>query len=114
MTTHPTPTLFAVPASRVAELVWDRVPAGDDVHTKSLYSCDRVSSGLLRFGPGGRELPHQHVDGEHHLWVLSGEILVDDTPLPAGSYIHVPAHLAHTVRDAGEGSTAFYVYMPSA
>lgn len=113
MTTHPTPTLFAVPAARVAELGWDVVPAGHHVQTKVLYACDGVTTGLLRLAPGGDELPHQHVDGEHHLWVLTGEILVDDTPLPAGSYVHVPAHLAHTVRDAGTGSTAFYVYMPA-
>lgn len=112
-TTHPSPTLFAVPRDRVAELVWDTLPAGVGVKTKVLYTSGRSGAGLMRLAPGARELTHLHVDGEHHLWVLAGTLRVDDTLLDAGSYVHVPAHLAHTVEDGGTGSTAFYVFCPS-
>jgi len=113
MTTHPSPTLFAVPPERVAELVWDDLPAGRHVAMKVLYRTEGASAGLLRMQPGARELTHQHVSGEHHLWVLSGKLRVDDTDLPAGSYVHVPAHLTHSVVDAGSGSTAFFVFCPA-
>jgi mannose-6-phosphate isomerase-like protein (cupin superfamily) len=113
MTTHPSPTLFAVPRERVAELSWNDMPAGDHVQTKTLYTTGRASAGLMRLAPGAHELTHLHMNGEHHLWVLAGTIRIDDTDLPAGSYLHVPAHLAHTVEDGGSGSTAFYVFCPA-
>jgi len=113
VTTHPSPTLFAVPRERVSDLPWDDMPAGVHVATKLLYTTGRASAGLMRFQPGSRELTHQHVSGEHHLWVLSGTIRIEGTELPAGSYVHVPAHLAHTVEDGGSGSTAFFVFCPA-
>lgn len=113
MTTHPSPTLFAVPRSHVDVLPWEAFPAGHHVQTKVLYTSEGVTAGLLRLDPGARELTHLHRDGEHHLWVQSGELIVEGTRLGAGSYVHVPAHLAHTVEDGGYGSTAFYVFCPS-
>lgn len=113
MTTHPSPTLFAVPRPRVGEIAWDDLPAGVQVQTKTLFTTGRSSAGLLRLKPGARELTHLHADGEHHMWVLAGTIRIDDTELEAGSYVHVPAHLTHTVEDAGTGSTAFYVFCPA-
>jgi quercetin dioxygenase-like cupin family protein len=112
-TIHPSPTLFAVPRARVAELAWDDLPAGVDVQTKVLYTTGRASAGLMRFKPGARELTHLHVEGEHHLWVIEGAIRIDGTVLEAGSYLHVPAHLAHTVEDVGSGSLTFYVFCPA-
>lgn len=113
MTTHPSPTLYALPRERVDDLPWDDLPAGVRVTTKLLYTCEGVNAGLLRMQPGARELTHQHVSGEHHLWVLSGTLRIDDTELPAGSYVHVPAHLQHSVEDGGTGSSAFFVFYPA-
>lgn len=113
MTTHPTPTLFAVPRSRIEELPWETFSAGSGIARKVLYTYGDSTAGLLRLAPGAHELTHLHHAGEHHLWVLSGEMRVDGTLLPAGSYLHVPSHLQHSIEDAGVGSLAFYVYSPA-
>ena len=112
MSTTPTPTLFALVPERVAELRWEAFPGAHGVDHKMLYCYGEVTAGMLRFQPHARELRHVHADGEHHLWVVSGEIEADETALPAGSYLHVPSHLLHTVADTGQGSVVFYVYTP--
>jgi len=113
MTSHPSPTLFAVDHHRVQELDWASFPAGDGVRQKALYTDGPVTAGLLLFGPDARELTHMHRDGEHHIWVLRGSLLVDETRLEAGSYLHVPSHLWHSITAGAAGCQAFYVYCPT-
>ena len=114
MTTHPSPTLFLVPRPRVGDLPWEVFPGGVGVEYKVLYDAAGTAAGLLRMRPGGHEVSHVHLHGEHHLWVLAGSVTVDDTVLPVDSYLHVPAHLQHALRDSGEGSLLFYVFTPEA
>lgn len=114
MTTHPSPTLFALSRAMVDGLPWEPFVGSADIDNKMLYVAEGVVAGLLRLRPGARELTHLHFHGEHHLWVLSGSVVVDDTTLEEGSYLHVPARLPHTIRDGGTGSLAFYVFVPSA
>lgn len=109
-TTYPSPTLFLVPDSHVADLPWEPLPASPGVEHKVLYTDGGAVAGLMRLTAGTHELTHAHVHGEHHLWVLSGSIVIDETALPAGSYVHVPDRLSHSIRDGGEGSLLFYVY----
>lgn len=113
MTTHPSPTLFALSTAMVDDLPWEKFVGVPDIDHKMLYLADGVVAGLLRLRPGARELAHMHVHGEHHMWVLSGTVVVDDTELPEGSYLHVPSRLGHSVRDGGSGSLAFYVFVPT-
>lgn len=113
MTTTMPATLFMVPRHRVTELAWDLVPSDGGVQHRVLFQDGRSVAGLLRLHPGAGEVKHLHVDGEHHLWVLEGLVSVDDTSLPAGSYLHVPAGLLHRVTDAGGGSLLFYVFSGS-
>ena len=110
MTTHPSPTLFLVPRQRVADLPWEHFPGTSGVEHRVLYQDDHTIAGLLRLHPGAGELTHLHVEGEHHLWVLGGVVSVDETPLPADSYLHVPSGLTHRIVDAGGGSLLFYVF----
>jgi hypothetical protein len=112
-TTHPSPTLFAVPRNVIAALPWEPVPGSPDVTHKVVYTTGTTVAGLLRLAPGAREVPHLHVDGEHHLWVIAGTVYIDDTELTADSYIHVPGRLRHTLSDGGAGSLVFYVFCPS-
>lgn len=114
MTTHPSPTLFAVPRSVIGALPWEHVAGSTGVEHKVLYTTGSTVAGLLRLAPNAAEVTHLHLDGEHHLWVLGGSVVVDDTELVADSYLHVPARLRHTLRDAGMGSLLFYVYAPDA
>lgn len=110
MTTRSVPTVYAAPHDVVDRLPWQPLPGCVGVSTKLVCDVDGDVAGLLRLLPGAKEVPHVHGHGSHHLWVLSGGVVVEDTPLPAGSYLHVPAGLVHELRDAGDGSTLFYVF----
>lgn len=110
MTTRPSPTVFAAPREAVDALPWQPLPGCQGVSTKVVVDVDGDVAGLLRLDPGAQEVQHVHGHGSHHLWVLSGAVVVEDTPLPTGSYLHVPAGLVHDLRDAGDGSTLFYVF----
>ncbi|MGZ6826599.1 MAG: cupin domain-containing protein [Mycobacteriales bacterium] len=110
MTTIPSPTLFAVPREAVDRLARQPLPGGGGVDHRAVFLSDGTVAGQLRLGPGAREARHLHGHGEHHVWVLEGEVVVDGTRLPAGSYLHVPAHLMHQVEDGGAGSLLFYVF----
>jgi len=113
MTTSVPTTLFMVPRARMAELPWDQFPGDGGVLHRVLYQDDHTVAGLMRFHAGAEQLEHMHADGEHHLWVLEGGVSVDDTFLPAGSYLHVPPGLLHRVSDPGGGSLLFYVFSGS-
>ena len=113
MNTGPTPTLFLVPRQRVGELAWQPFVGGHGVENRVLYDAGKTVAGLLRLHPGAAEVSHVHIEGEHHLWILAGTVRVDDTDLPADSYVHVPSHLPHRIVDAGQGSLMFYVFCPS-
>ena len=110
MTTTTPTTLFLVPRQRVGELPWEPLPSDGRVEHRVLYQDGRTVAGLLRMRPGAGELKHLHLHGEHHLWVLGGTVSVDDTVLPADSYLHVPAGLTHRITDTGAGSLLFYVF----
>ena len=106
---HQESTLFLVPQVRVDALGWEPLPGSRGVEHRAVYLGERVVAGQLRMAPGGGEAAHLHGRGEHHLWVLSGAVVIDDTRLEAGSYVHVPAHVLHELVDAGAGSLLLYV-----
>lgn len=113
MTTSPTPTLFALDRDRIHELPWEDFVGGHGVRQKVLYTDAAAVSGLLTFAPGAAELTHMHWEGEHHMWVLRGALVADDTRLESGSYLHVPAHLWHNIAAGNEGCQVFYVFCPT-
>jgi quercetin dioxygenase-like cupin family protein len=113
MTTVPSPTLFAVPRPTVSALPWEPFTGSPGVSHKVLYTTGRTVAGLLKLAPGAEEISHVHMEGEHHIWVLAGAVVVDDTELVAESYLHVPERLTHAVRDGGTGSLLFYVFTPA-
>ena len=45
---------------------------------------------LVRLAPGGEYPPHRHA-GVEELYLLQGELIVDDKKLYAGDYIHAGA-----------------------
>ena len=104
------PEVLAVPREAVDRLPWEPLAGSPSVTTKVICTADEDVAGLLRLAPGAQEARHLHGSGEHHVWVLSGTVLVEGDPLPAGSYLHVPRGVLHDLRDAGAGSTLFYVF----
>lgn len=111
--TRPSPTHCLVPSEVLDRMPWQPLPGCDGVSTKIIAEVDGDVVGLLRLRPGAREVPHLHGHGSHHLWVLSGGVVTEWTPLLEGSYAHVPPGLVHDLRDAGDGSTLFYVFRRS-
>jgi mannose-6-phosphate isomerase-like protein (cupin superfamily) len=110
MSTVPRPTLYALPKRVVDALPWESLPGCSGVRHKVVFRGDGVVTGLLLLDPGAEEVPHLHGHGDHHLWVLEGGVEVEETPLPSGSYLHVPGGLLHGMRDSGMGSLLFYVF----
>ena len=114
MTTTPhattTPSLYAATRATITALPWEPVPGCTGVSSKVACRADGDVAGLLRLAPGSAEVQHLHEHGEHHAWVLTGTVYVGDQELPEGSYVHAPVGVAHALRDAGAGSTLFYVF----
>ena len=110
---YPTPTLFLMSPRNIDELPWEQLPGSSGVETKVVYDAGTTVAGLLRLRPGAGEVRHLHLHGDHHWWLLTGKVVIDDTELVTGSYLHVPARLNHTVRDCGPGSLLFFVFSPS-
>ena len=103
-------TVLAASRQVVDHLPWQPLPGCTGVSTKVISDVDGDVAGLLRLAPSAQEVQHVHGHGSHHLWVLSGSVVVGGMPLPEGSYLHVPAGLVHDLHDAGDGSTLFYVF----
>lgn len=103
-------TIRLVPYSDVDKLPWHKLAGAVGVDCKTLYAAESAVAGLLRLRPGAEEPSHLHLDREHHLWVLAGSVTVGGTELVAGSYLHVPAGVRHTLHDGGTGSLLFYVH----
>ncbi len=102
---------LALTPAAVEERSWQEFQGKRDAHIKELYATQGCTAGLLRLQPGAHEVPHRHVSGGHHLWVLEGAIEVDGAQLDAGSYVHVPHGVAHTLRNVGDGACVlFFVY----
>lgn len=108
------PTLRLVPYANVDKLPWHELAGAIGVDVKMLYAAGSTVAGLLRLRPGAEEPSHLHLDREHDLWVLAGSVTVGETELIAGSYLHVPCGVRHTLHDGGTGSLLFYVYSRSA
>jgi mannose-6-phosphate isomerase-like protein (cupin superfamily) len=57
----------------------------------------RSPSILLKLEPGARYPYHNHPAGEE-LYVLSGEVIVEDVVLTQGDYLYTPPGFRHSVR----------------
>jgi len=57
----------------------------------------------------GAELRWDHHDVDHHITVVKGTCRVLDRQVRAGSYVYVPAGMAHSVKAGAWGCTFFSV-----
>lgn len=62
---------------------------------------------LLRFEPGARYPYHNHPAGEE-VFVLEGEVTIENTVLRAGDYLYTPPGFKHAVESA-TGCTLLFV-----
>lgn len=98
----------------VARLPWRPFAGEEGVRDRVLWQDPDGASyaGLLRMEPGTSVAPHLHRGAVHHLWVVSGECVINGRTLAAGSYVFVPQGLEHAIQQAGPaGCTLFYLYL---
>jgi quercetin dioxygenase-like cupin family protein len=103
-------SMTALTPAQIAELPWSPCKGWHGVEQKVLSQAPAMEIGLLRLAPGACEAPHRHSSGEHHVWVLMGEVRTPDGTLPAGSYLHVRSGTFHQLSDAGGGSVLLFVF----
>lgn len=94
-----------------------RKPLGDVVGVENalLWTDGTSVTGILNVDAGARLGRHTHRTHLHHMWVLSGEAVIADTPVGPGSYVQVPPGIEHDI-DATDtdGVTVYYAYaLPS-
>ncbi len=98
----------------VASLAWRPFAGGLGVRDRVLWRDPEAASyaRLLQMEPGTSVAPHRHRGAVHHLWVVSGECVINARTLAAGSYVFVPRGLEHAIQRVGPiGCTLFYLYL---
>lgn len=87
----------------VASRPWRPFAGGQGVRDRVLWQDSEAASyaGLLQMEPGTSVAPHRHRGAVHHLWVVSGECVINARTLSAGSYVFVPQGLEHAIQQAG-------------
>jgi quercetin dioxygenase-like cupin family protein len=67
----------------------------------------RSTTILLQFEPNASYPYHNHPSGEE-IYVLSGEVMIEDAILKAGDYLYTPVNFKHSVTTA-TGCTLLFV-----
>lgn len=82
------------------------------VEHRVLWRDGSSMSGVLTVASGQHLGEHTHRMNHHHMWVLDGRAVICGKEVGPGSYVHVPAGVAHDL-DAThtEGCTVFYLYL---
>jgi quercetin dioxygenase-like cupin family protein len=79
--------------------------------------AQRLSAGVVTFPAKTDSVPHVHEDHEEVLYVVSGQgqLVCDGRPIPleAGSFVFIPPHVEHFVRNDGDDAIRFfYAFSP--
>jgi quercetin dioxygenase-like cupin family protein len=92
-------------------MAWEPDPRlGAGISHKLLWHSGDSVGGVMRIEPGGCLAAHTHRRAHHHLWVINGSAIVLGRQLGAGSYIHVPAGVEHTIASP-TGCQFLYFYL---
>ena|SRR5688572_30534460 len=81
----------------IDHLMWQAVPGCPGVRAKELWRSTDAACVLLSYGPDAATPGGPHPHARQHIWVLAGGVVVDGRRLVAGSYIDVPAGVAHPI-----------------
>lgn len=102
----------ALGADEVARVPLEPVEGVAGVRQRVLWRSGESVAGELELDPGQRLEPHAHHHAHHHQWVLEGTVHVLGRDLGPGSYIHVPAGVAHDLTTAGTSHVRlFFLYL---
>lgn len=104
--------LVRTSASLAAE-PWQELRGIDGATHKVLWQSGDTVIGLIRVEPGRVKPEHTHHGAHHHMLITRGSCVMLGQRLDEGSYIYVPAGIAHAVDDVGpDGVEFFYTYRP--
>jgi hypothetical protein len=107
--------LNTLDANEIDQLPWRPVTGCRGVFAKELWRSGDSVHALIRLEAGSRTPGRPHVGAHHHIWVVSGEISIAGRPLAAGSYVYVPAGVAHPLDHVGTaGCTLLQMHQPHA
>jgi quercetin dioxygenase-like cupin family protein len=96
----------------IDRLPWSRLHDRPTVLTRVLWRQRESLAGIIRL-PATEQLPaHTHGDAHHHVLVLQGTARILGATLPPGSYVHIPAGVAHAVEVVGADELVMlYLYV---
>ncbi len=114
MTTELLSGIVSLTSDEIGATDWEPFGGLTHARVKYVFSSSDSVAGLLRLDPGGSDVRHLHVGGQHHVWVVRGAVEVDGKRLDQGSYLHVPADTEHAMRAEAAGATVVFVYLKHA
>jgi quercetin dioxygenase-like cupin family protein len=84
----------------------------DGVTNRLLWRTDTSMAGVMTVQAGHRVGTHTHRLNRHHIWVVDGRAAILGQELGPGSYVHIPAGIAHDLDATNTGGcTVFYLYV---
>lgn len=104
--------LHSLDAQAIEELPWQDVASCAGVDEKVLWRLGDYVQALLRYEPGATTPGVPHLAAHHHVWIVSGAVMIAGRPLTAGSYMHVPPGVAHLATAGKEGCTMLQMHRP--
>jgi mannose-6-phosphate isomerase-like protein (cupin superfamily) len=92
---------------------WEELRGIDGATHKLLWQSGDVAIGLIRVEAGSTKPEHVHHGAHHHMLITQGSCVMLGRRVDEGSYVYVPAGVAHAVDDVGpDGVEFFYTYRP--
>jgi quercetin dioxygenase-like cupin family protein len=96
----------------IVQRSWSVVPTCPGVHVRQLNHDGDVTVSLIRYAPTAQTPGWPHPAAVHHICVLSGVALVAGQRLVTGSYVFVPAGVAHPIVAVGTaGCTLLQIHI---
>jgi mannose-6-phosphate isomerase-like protein (cupin superfamily) len=96
----------------IIDLAHHELEGAPGTEHRVLWTDGVSSAGVLTIAPGHRLGRHTHRRHHHHVWVVEGHATILESDVGPGSYVHVPAGVAHDFdATTSEGCTVFYLYM---
>jgi len=100
-------------ADDVERLSWQPVAGCPGVSSKVLWRCGGSATALIAYRPRAHTPGAPHPDAVQHLWIASGQALIEGRWLPAGSYVHVPTGTPHPISASDAGCVLLQVHVPT-
>jgi hypothetical protein len=106
------PHATLVTAAAAEALAWHPLDPYEGVDYKLLWQSGKSVAGLMRIGPGAMVTSHAHIRSHHQMWVVDGTVEMLGAVVGAGTYVHIPSRVDHSIRAVGDrAATMLYLYL---